>query len=104
MRTRALRIAALLGVAAVLYCFSPPALPLCGFRWLTGHPCPLCGLTRAMFALAKGHWREAMRLHALTPLAAAMLVALLWDRPIGGRIWLGCATAFGVYGAWRLLA
>jgi hypothetical protein len=103
MRAHALRIAALLGVTAVLYCFTPPALPVCGFRWLTGRPCPLCGLTHAIFALAKGHWREALGLHRLSPLAVAMLAAIVWDRPIGLRLWIGCAIAFGIYGVVRWL-
>ena len=103
MKRRAPMVAALVGAAAVLYLL-PESVPLCGFKWLTGHPCPLCGLTHAMFALAKGHWRDAIGFHALSPLAAAMLVALVWDRPIGGRVWLACGAAFGVYGVWRMFA
>jgi len=62
---------------AGLWCFTPPepGFRLCGFRWLTGRPCPFCGLTHAVFALAKGHWREAIRFNALSPLAFAMLFA-----------------------------
>src|SRR5271155_1408680 len=55
---------------AVLWTFTPPAEPhirLCGFFWLTGHPCALCGMTRAMFALAKGHFAEAEHFNALAP-------------------------------------
>ena len=91
-----------LGVAALL-AFSPPLLPVCGFRWLTGHPCPLCGLTRAMFALAKGHVGEALHWHALSPLAALMLVGVVWNPPRMARFWLPCAAAFGVYGVWRIV-
>lgn len=104
MRSHVLRLAAVLGAFAVLYCFAPPDVPVCGFRWLTGHPCPLCGLTRAMFALAKGHWREAIALHALSPVAAIMLAGLVWNRTWWTRFWLPCVIVFGVYGAWRMAA
>ena len=35
-----------------------PRFPLCLFHWLTGIPCPLCGLTRGLFALATPLTRE----------------------------------------------
>jgi hypothetical protein len=81
----------------------PPDIPLCGFRWLTGRPCPLCGLTRAVIALAKGHWSEALHWHALSPLAVAMLAGLLWNPPRVARLWMPCAALFGVYGVWRIV-
>lgn len=40
---------------------SSRALPsLCPFRRLTGMPCPLCGLTRAICLLFRGRAREAI--------------------------------------------
>jgi hypothetical protein len=104
MKQPAAQIAVLFGAFAVLFLFTPPDLSLCGFRWITGRPCPLCGLTRALFALAKGHWREAIALHALSPVAALMLVTLVWDRSTWSRCWLPCTLAFAAYGAWRILA
>ncbi len=47
---------ALLGAPLVL---SLGRLPLCGFRHLTGLPCPLCGGTRLCAALAQGDWAAA---------------------------------------------
>jgi hypothetical protein len=79
---------------------------LCGFRWLTGHACPLCGLTRALAALAAWRWREALALHPLSPLAAALLVAapLLALAPAAERrAWQLAAAAFAAWGAVRLL-
>ena len=102
MRPRAVRIAALVAIGAALYCFAPPQLPLCGFRWLTGHPCPLCGLTRAMFALAKGHWREALALHALSPVAAVVVGGVVWGYNWPSRVWIAVAALFGAYGVWRM--
>jgi hypothetical protein len=64
---------------------------------LTGLECPLCGLTRALFALGKGHWMEALRFHALAPLAAAMLAALWWRRPWVARLWTCGIAAFAIY-------
>jgi hypothetical protein len=103
-RWRLLGAAALL---AVLWAFTPPAEPryrLCGFYWLTGRSCPLCGLTRACFALAKGHVREALGFNALSPLGFAMLFSLFWDAPWRGRLWTAGIGAFAVYGVMRLVA
>jgi hypothetical protein len=90
---------------AVLRYFTPAAEPhfrVCGFYWLTGRPCALCGLTRAMFALAKGHFVEAVRFNALAPLGFAMVFALFWSRKIPGRIWSAGIAAFAVYGVCRV--
>src|SRR5437879_12133723 len=66
-------------------------------------PCPLCGLTRAMFALAKGHWSEALGFNALGPLAFAMVAGLFWnDGPMRRRVWTCGIAAFAIYGVWRI--
>jgi len=80
-----------------------PRLRLCGFQWLTGHDCPLCGLTRGVFALAKGHWNEAIQWNALSPLGLTMLLSLFWDHPLRARLWTTGIAAFGLYGLWRIL-
>jgi hypothetical protein len=98
------------GIAALLillYFVSVPADPrfrLCAFHWLTGRPCPLCGLTRGLFALAKGHVREAVHFNALTPLAFAMLFSLFWNRPWRPRLWTSGIAAFAAYGVWRVVS
>jgi len=67
-------------VLAILWAYTPGDGPsLCGFHWLTGRPCPLCGLTRAIFQLAKGHWQTAIEYHALSPLVPVILIAR-WRR------------------------
>jgi len=103
------RVAAALAVFTVLWCFTPPAEPgirLCGFHWLTGRDCPLCGLTRALFALAKGHWSQAIGFNALSPLGFTMLFALIFNGPENApwlaRLWTFGIAAFAVYGVWRL--
>jgi uncharacterized protein DUF2752 len=99
------RAVAAAALFAALWCCSVPsdaALRLCGFHWLTGRPCPLCGLTRALFALAKGHWMEAVHFNALSPLAFAMLFALFWNGSARAWLWRGGVTAFAVYGVVRI--
>ena len=90
---------------AVLWSFTPAAEPrfhLCGFYWLTGHPCALCGMTRAMFALAKGHLAEAVGFNALAPLGFAMVFSLFWNGEIMRRIWPAGIAAFAIYGVCRI--
>lgn len=99
------RAAAATALFAVLWYVSVPADPavrLCGFHWLTGRPCPLCGLTRALFALAKGHWTEAVHFNALSPLAFAMLFALFRNGSPRAWLWKGGVAAFAVYGVFRI--
>jgi len=52
----------------------------CLFRRATGVACPGCGLTRAFFALGRGEWSEAIRLHPLAPflLLEAAVLFLMW--------------------------
>ena len=105
-REFAWRLAASLGILAVLWSVTPPAEPhlrLCGFYWLTGLPCPLCGMTRALCALVKGHWSEALHFHALSPLGLAMLLSLCWDVSWRPRLWTAGLAALAGYGALRLL-
>ena len=46
---------------------------LCIFKHLTGTPCPTCGLTRGVFALARGHPIEAWLYNPLLFLLLAVL-------------------------------
>ena len=92
-------------VLFALWRITPPPEPvfrLCGFHWLTGRPCPLCGLTRALCALAKGHFGQAIAFNALSPLAFLMLGSLLWDSPWRARLWAGGLADFALYGVCRI--
>jgi hypothetical protein len=52
---------ALLGLAIKVL---PAALvPPCGFRLVTGHPCPTCGMTRMWFLLLSGQISDAFRMN-----------------------------------------
>ena len=95
---------------ALLYFVSVPDEPryrLCAFHWLTGWPCPLCGLTRGIFALAKGHLTEAEHFNALSPLGLAMLFSLFWSREWRAKLhwaklWSSGIAAFALYGVLRV--
>jgi hypothetical protein len=60
-------------------------------------------MTRAMFALAKGHFRQALAFNALSPLGFAMLFSLFWDSSLRARLWTVGVGAFSVYGVLRIL-
>ena len=99
--------AAIIG-AVFLFAFfrwwAPPAEPslrLCPLYWLTSRPCPLCGITRAFCALAKGHWSQAIHFHALSPLAFVMLFSLFRKSRWRAQLWTGGLAALAVYGVWR---
>jgi hypothetical protein len=86
-----------------------PKFMVCGFHWLTGRPCPLCGMTRALSLLAKGHWMEAIQFNVLSPLVFAVLCASLvvgilqlagWD---SGRRLIPAAVRRNFWSGWVVL-
>ncbi len=105
---RAAPVARWVGVALLLALFfwaAPPPDPdfrACPFFWLTGRPCPLCGLTRGLCALVKGHFAEAIHFHALTPLALVLILSLLWKTSWRQPLWTWSLSAFAIYGAYRI--
>ncbi len=104
-------LAALALAFCVLYDPSAgPAIPLCGFHWLTGRPCPLCGMTRALCALAKGDWSAGIHFHALSPLVLGLLAWFCWSgvtqTPAPALLrrhgWTALIAVFAAYGLLRL--
>ena len=95
-----------------------PQLSLCGFLWLTGRPCPFCGITRGVSCLLKGDIALALTLHPLSPLALVALLTLFlgglarivskkeaWACPPQKalhRFWVGSLVLFLAHGAWRI--
>jgi hypothetical protein len=71
----------LFAVAGILLLAALPSdgagVPLCPFRYLTGLPCPGCGLTRGLSSLLHLHFARAFDYHPLAYflLPAAALIA-----------------------------
>lgn len=97
------RLAIAAVVFALLWLITPPYAALCPFRWLTALPCPLCGMTRALFLLAKGHVKEAIELHALSPLVAGfgMALAIVGQKRLAG-VWVWLGAILLLFGAARI--
>ncbi len=57
----------------------------CLFRWLTGLPCPACGMTTALAQMARGEVLAALDAHALGPIAY-LLTWLLGGRAVYGLV------------------
>lgn len=53
------------------------ALWACPFYKMTGLPCPGCGVTRGMGALAQGRWHEAVAFNLFTPVIALGVATML---------------------------
>ncbi len=77
---------------------------LCAYRWLTGRPCPLCGMTHAFIAIFQGHLAQAIHFNALCPLAFAMILTLFRPGRTRDFLWSSGPVAFAVYGVVRLMA
>jgi len=59
---------------------------LCYFRGLTGLPCPGCGLTRSLCAIAKGELLQSFQYHIFGPLVFLIAVGF-WVRAIAELIY-----------------
>lgn len=87
----------------------------CPVRAVTGVPCPGCGLTHSLAALACGHWSEAVADHPLGPVVAVagalLLAGAVLPRASGGRLaggvrvlertlWLDALFGIAAFAAW----
>jgi hypothetical protein len=86
---------------------------LCPLRFLTGIPCPMCGMTRGFIDISHGNIREALKVNPASPvlylLGIAILTALAADLFAAGRpfsrysgVWIAAAAvaASAVLAAW----
>jgi len=55
----------------------------CIFRWVTGLPCPFCGMTTAFALLTRGKWAAAFGIHVLGPAAYLAVWGVLLAGVIG---------------------
>jgi len=55
--------------------------PSCMFLRLSGYPCPTCGMTRSVMALAHFHFSESIRMNLLGPAFVAGF-ALWWGNSL----------------------
>ncbi len=55
----------------------------CIFRWVTGLPCPFCGMTTAFALLARGEWAAAFGIHVLGPVAYVVTWGVLLAGLVG---------------------
>ena len=89
---------------ALLACVPPFSLPvgsLCGFKWLTGLPCPFCGLTHGLIFWMHGDWSQAIHWHLLTPLVFLLMLLFPLRLP-RSRAFLPLLTLlFACYTVWR---
>jgi hypothetical protein len=108
-RTPVLSAGAALVALGGLFLVNPNTthVPLCPLHALTGLSCPLCGATRATYALLHGQLGTALHDNALYVLSLPLLVLVWWrwsralpDRPLLPRwaFWTVVATGlcFGV--------
>jgi hypothetical protein len=89
-------------------------LPTCDFMARTGWPCPSCGMTTSVSAMAHGRWRLALQAQpfgaalflAAAALGTAGLAQLLSRRNLLARprlwLWLGIFVLAGLPTGWAL--
>jgi hypothetical protein len=101
LRTRELRVVSggMIAIAAVL-----PILPAhpsiaCPLRAVTGIPCPLCGMTRAVVAAVHGHLGTSLAFNPggifVLLLAAVVILRPAWLSRIRAPMW----SVFAILGA-----
>lgn len=71
----------------LLNVFTGREIILCGFRHVTGVPCPTCGSTRAVASLLTGHPAEAVFYNPLVVVlltigAGVLVLRLVWHRRV----------------------
>lgn len=62
------------GVLAVIVILVISGIYKCPFDFFLGIPCPMCGMSRAFFALFRGDTAGAFYYHPLWPLVPAVLI------------------------------
>lgn len=93
------------------FVFGSQFLPgICPMVWITGFPCPACGLTRAGIRLLHLDFKGAWKMHPFIYAFAAGVVIFAWKRyickkPIGKWFKTGCVVCvvlMVIYYVWRM--
>ena len=95
-----------LAAGGLLYAATPVHPPLvCPLRALTGIPCPLCGMTRAVTAAMRGDFWASLRFQpaglALLAIALYMLVRRRGGEPVRMPVWM-ILSGLALMWAWNL--
>jgi len=67
-------------------------LPPCPIRWVSGVPCPGCGMTRALLALARGELGLAFALHPFAYLVLFLAVVFAFIPKQVRSWWFGLSA------------
>ncbi len=125
LRLQGLTVAACCGTVIGLAAWLTPAaagsgthrqlgLPACSFLMRTGYPCPTCGLTTSVSAMAHGRFVLAARSHpfgvaffaGLVVLAASALIEVLTGQSVLSRLgrpaWWAWMFIIGIPAGWAL--
>jgi len=95
------------GVARLVDPDRPLPFDVCGFRLLTGLPCPACGLTRSLCHALRGEWSASVGYHPAGVLLAALSIGwALWSaveasrgQLLGDRLRRGISSGLMASGA-----
>ena len=71
------RVAFVAGIFAVAPFWAKGGLGICLFHRLTGLECPLCGMTRAFYAISHGHFVQALHFNILSLAVYFFLAGML---------------------------
>lgn len=74
---------AAIGLGLTLLTLQPYSV--CPFAVASGIPCPGCGLTRSLVALARGNFAEAWRFHPLGPVVVGVCAGVVVLRLLRSR-------------------
>jgi hypothetical protein len=101
---------ALAGAVAAVIVIAEFCGSVCFFKSVYGLPCPGCGLTRALLALAGGEIASALRLHPLAPLVPFLGLVALFRNTVpfqalyhSASFWAACAACFIAVWAVRMI-
>lgn len=95
---------AILAFAAYFVVFKRILYSMCPAVWLTGYPCPGCGMTRAAFRVLHLDFGGAWEIHPFIYPIGFLAAAFVWNRYVLGRREIGFLKKYAVLIAVGMLA